>query len=88
MKHILLAGILVCSTAAFAEETTGEKINTQLNKAGSKINKAGRDISEKFCETTKGKDDPNCIAKKAKHALKNTGDKIHDKAHEVKDKVD
>jgi hypothetical protein len=88
MKNILLVGILMCSTAVFAEETKAEKINTELNKAGSKMNKAGRYMSEKFCDTTKGKDDPSCIAKKVKNGLKNTGDKVHDKAHEVKDKVD
>ncbi|MBC7456804.1 MAG: hypothetical protein H7235_00900 [Bdellovibrionaceae bacterium] len=88
MKHLLLAGILMCSTAAFAEESTSEKVNTELNKAGSKMNKAGRDASEKLCDSTKGKNDPSCIGKKTKNALKNTGDKIHDKSTEIKDKVD
>lgn len=88
MKHILLAGILMCSTAVFAEETTAEKVNTELNKAGSKINKAGRDASEKWCDSTKGKSDPSCISKKVKNAVKNTGDKIQDKGTEVKNKVD
>lgn len=88
MKTILLAGILMCSTAAFAEETTSEKVNTGLNKAGSKMNKAGRDASEKFCDSTKGKSDPTCLGKKAKNAAKNAGDAISDKAVEVKDKVD
>jgi len=88
MKNILLAGILMCSTAVFAEETTAEKVNTELNKAGSKMNKAGRDASEKWCDTTKGKEDPSCIGKKVKNAVKNTGDKVHDKASEVKNKVD
>lgn len=88
MKNILLAGILMCSTAVFAEESTAEKVNTELNKAGSKMNKAGRDASEKWCDSTKGKSDPSCVGKKVKNAVKNTGDKIHDKGTEVKDKVD
>ena len=88
MKHILIAGVLMCSTAIMAEETKTEKVNAELNKAGSQMNKAGRDASEKWCDTVKGKDDPSCLSKKAKNALKNTRDKIHDKAIETKNKVD
>ena len=88
MKHLLLAGVLLCSTAAFAEETMGEKAKTGMNETGSSMNKAGRKVSDKFCETTKGKNDAECIAKKAKHGAQNMGDKVHDKAVEVKDKVD
>jgi len=90
-KRMMIASTVFAVTMgltmiAHAEETTGEKAKTNINKATDEVKKDARAASDDACEMVNGK--MHCVGKKMKHKMQNTKDKMSTKAEEAKDKVD
>lgn len=71
---------------AFAEETTVEKVEAAKDKAVDSVKKTYRKVDDKICEIVNGK--MECVAKKLKHGLQNSSDKIETEINESINKVD
>ncbi len=70
---------------ALAETTTGEKVSEAVEDTGKSLKKTGRAAKDKACEMVNGKLD--CTKQKMVHKMDNIKDEVHDKADDVKKKV-
>ena len=89
MTKLLIAILLMLSFGAthfaFAEETTGEKVEHQMDKASDNVKKSMRKADDKLCDATH---DKNCVGKKLKHKTQNIEDATKTKVKEEKNKID
>jgi len=83
---IALCALTVFPLVSHADETAAEKAEVKAAETKDSAKKVVRDADDKACEMVNGK--MHCAGKKAKHALKNTGDKIDTKVDEAKKKAD
>lgn len=72
----------------YAEETPAEKTQVEVNAIKRSAKKGVHRASEAVCGKLTGDSKVKCLAKKAKHRLKEGKDVVKDKASEVKDAVD
>jgi hypothetical protein len=82
MRASLLLGLLV-AVPVFAQ-STGEKVKDATNDGVRAVKKGTNRVKETLCTGTKAQ----CAGKKMKNRVNETKDDMHDKAVEVKDKVD
>lgn len=84
LRSVILSGLLVCSSMAMAERTTGEAVDAKVNDAGRAMKKGSNRVKEAVC----AEGDVKCLGKKAKHRGQEGVDYTKDKAKELKDQVD
>lgn len=83
MRASLLLGLLI-AVPVFAQQSTGEKVKDATNDGVRAVKKGTNRVKETLCTGTKAQ----CAGKKMQNRVNETKDDIHDKAVEVKDKVD
>ena len=76
---------LAVAPSAFSDVSTGDKIKEDAKDVKTNAKEMGREASDKTCAMVNGK--MQCTAKKAKHALQNTGDKMKDKMDKASDEA-
>jgi hypothetical protein len=76
--------IVFSGVAAFAEETTSEKVNANANDAKRAVKKGVHRAQEAVCM----ENDAKCLARKAKNRGTEAKDYVKDKANETKEAVD
>lgn len=93
MKMIKLAIIVgltlgLGSTAVFADETAGEKIEAKTKDVKRDAKAKKHRVEEEVCDKNDEKTYADCLLKKAKNRSDEAGDAVKDKSSEVKNKVD
>ena len=87
IRHLSLALSLVfalTAVSAFAEETTGEKMDSSVRDAKAGTKKTMRKGKKKVRDATGN----GSVKEDMKDAAKNTGDSLENTAKDVKNKVD
>ena len=87
MKNLFLLvtlGFLSLSTASFAAETVGEKIQDKANDLKRATTEKMNRLGEKACMDS----DAECLAKKANNRAEEATETTKDKATELKNKID
>lgn len=88
MKRIIrsaaVALVVAVSFPAFAQATAGEKVDATANDVKRGTKKAVNRVDETLCTGTKAE----CAAKKGKHRVTETKDKVVDETKKAIDKVD
>lgn len=86
MKALLLLCLGIAAAPAFSDTTTGEKVE----KAGRDAKRAAKEVyhtaKEKGCEMVNGK--MHCVGEKVSNKAEEIKDSVKDGAKTVKDKVD
>lgn len=84
MSSFVLASFLMPTGFAFADQSTGEKVEAKAKDAKRAVKKKAHRVGEELCQ----KGDAQCLADKAKNRGTEGADYVKDKADEAKDKID